>query len=178
LAPCQGQLLINSGYCAQGRGLLTAYRPYQASCGAASPLTREQFVEGLRQSTLETELRQRGRPFAESQLQFAKQSLSNPSVVQLCKTGKGGIFFGMLEHHRVTWDRHVRDMREFNDAAREREEKFLRLEGLRVADARAEGYRQMMLAAAASGVFMSLALVLIFARIETNLRDLKPASPR
>lgn len=148
-------------------------QPYQVACGAASPLTREQFAEGLRQSKLEVELRSRGSRYVASQLQFAKQSLSNPSVVQLCKNGKNGIFFGMLEHHLKIWDQHQRDVRKFNDAEREREDRSRHLENLRVTEARAEGYRQLTLAAAAFGVFMSLALVLIFARIEANLRGFK-----
>lgn len=146
---------------------------YQAACGVSAPLTREQFVDGLRQSSLDSALRARGAEYAASQLLFTKQSLANPSVIKLCRDGKSGIFFKILEHHRTTWDRHQRDLREFAVAAREREEQFMHLEAQRVADAHADGYRQLMLAAAAFGAFMALAMVLIFARIEANLRGLK-----
>lgn len=162
-------------YAAQANGLWDTVQRYQTACGLATPVTREQFLEGLRQSNLAGELAKRGSNYAESQLRFLTQSLSNPEVVRLCKSGKSGIFFATLEHHGKQWDAYQSRTLRMEVQEREREEAFNRTEELRVAMAQQDGYRLLTLAGGAFAAFMSLVLLLIFARIEFNLRGLRPS---
>lgn len=148
--------------------------PYQKACGTA-PLTKEQFVEGLRQTTFGVALLRRGEEYARSQLKFADESLRNPEVITLCKSGKTGIFLTVLEQHRLMWDRNQEMRKRFDAEQADAERRFIRQEGDRVEAEKTAGYRYLTLAATAFGGFMALVLVLIFARIESNLRNLGTA---
>lgn len=149
--------------------------PYQKACGTA-PLAKEQFAEGLRQTMFGVALVRRGEEYARSQLQFVDESLRNPEVVALCKSGKTGIFLTVLEQHRLMWDRNQEMRKQFENEQADAERRFFRQERDRVEVEKAAGYHHLMLAAAAFGGFMGLVLVLIFARIESNLRNLRTAA--
>ena len=164
---------MKAAYEKQLSALWSAVQPYQTACGVSPPLTQEQFVEGLRQSSLEGTIAARDAAYAADQIEFVKRSLSNGSVITLCKVGKSGIFFAILEYHRRTWDQLRRESKQAEDAEQRRIEEFRRSEFARVAEEHAGGYRWLTLAGIGFASFMSLALVLIFARIESNLRGLK-----
>lgn len=160
---------------AQIQALWKAVDAYQHACGQASPVTQDQFSEGLRQSRLGAFIVARGASYADSQVKFVQQSLSNPEVVALCKQGKEGLFFNILNFHLKQWDEHQKAVDDFNNAETERIRAMENAESQRVLEARASGYQKLMIAVSAFGAFMALAMLLIFARIESNLRGVRRA---
>lgn len=143
---------------------------YQTDCALAAKLSKTDFIEALRQTPLRNILEKRGNDFAVSQDAFVKENLANDEIIALCKSGRGGLFFSLLEFHRSSWDQQTRQAMEFDAQERSRVARVEDSEAARVAARKANGYQLFTSAAIAFGLFMSVALVLIFARLESNLR--------
>ena len=82
------------------------------------------------------------------------------------------VFFTVLNFHMKAWDDIQQAKTQFEQAEQERVEKERMQEELRIAQARAEALYSATAAAAAFGLFMLLALYLLGAKIETNLRGI------
>jgi len=146
---------------------------YQADCALVSPLSKTDFMEALRQTPLKNIIEKRGNDFAASQDAFAKENLANEEIIKLCKSGRGGLFFSLLEFHRSSWDQQTRQAMEFDAQERSRVARVEDSEAARVSARKANSYQLFIGAAIAFGLFMSVALVLIFARLESNLRGVQ-----
>jgi hypothetical protein len=78
-----------------------------------------------------------------------------------------------LEFHRSNWDRQIKEARQLQSAEQERISAFIEFEANRVVAAKANAYQLLMAAAIAFGLFMGVALILIFSRLESNLRGVQ-----
>ncbi len=145
---------------------------YQADCGAAAPLAKAEFIESLRQTNLKKIIEERSPEFAGSQNAFAKEMLGNAETIKLCKSGQSGLFYSILNFHRTSWDRQIKAVLEFESNESERISNFQKAEERNAAVRQASAYQKFYAAAITFGLFMSVALSLIFARIESNLRGL------
>lgn len=154
----------------QATRLWVAANKYQGDCGIAAPLSKVEFIESLRQTPLKQILEMQGLEYAASQEVYVKEVLGNPETVKLCRTGKTGLFFSTLEFHRARWEAQKRHAKEFERQELARVQGAQEAESLRISAGQADSYRTFITAAIAFGLFMSVALVLIFARLESNLR--------
>jgi hypothetical protein len=119
--------------------------------------------------------RKYGPNFAESQDNFLRVVLANPTVIKICidKQGRGGVFSGALNWHLEEWADALDDIAEFNKKEESRVLRQYNAEEVRIMAKRSEGVYMLWGALISFGVFMSLALLLIFSKIETNLRSVR-----
>lgn len=172
-APTSTQLAPDNGearFRAHAEKLWIPVSKYQSDCSATSSMKYSDFVDSLRDSPLKKLLDTRGEEFAKSQIEFVSVMLSNPTLIQLCKSGRQGLFFSTLEFHRSQWDAQIQQAREFDDAEQRRISSFEKSELEKAASRRNTAFDAVRGAAVVFGLFMSLALLLVFARIELNLR--------
>lgn len=145
---------------------------YQKACGVADPVDKATFDRSFPKEVLKHWFRSYGQPFAESQDAFEKALLSHPKIIKLCKDsgGRAQIFFNSLDWHRAAWAEQLEAGRRFEaDEARRYEiEKIAAIET--AAEKRAQSGSTLTAALSSFGVFISLALLLIFSKIEVNLR--------
>jgi len=149
------------------------YNAFQTGCLIEQPDTKQEFLnwEGLRdfyRANFET----LGQPFAASQDGFIRLVYADPRVVQLCikRGGDDGIFAQGLEWHQAQWTAAVDAIETFDFEERSREQDAMTQARIEAAGTRASGTQMLWAALVAFGVFMSLALLLIFSKIESNLR--------
>jgi hypothetical protein len=138
---------------------------------AAASRTTEEYRSQLENLADSNDLR--GPAYVKDAVKFTCAVLKNQQVIALRKENKvSGVFLKILNFHLREWDRIQQD-----------KVKFEREEGIRIAKEEAEEEARVMgakiqaltmIAAAgiAFAVFMIIALYLIFAKIETNLRRL------
>lgn len=118
----------------------------------------------------------RGERWVKSAVAFTCGALADPQIVALRKEGKlGSVFYPILNFHIASWDRLEKARQAFNDQETARVTRQRAEEEARVAAARAAAWTSLMAAGAAFAAFMALALYLILARIETNLRRIDGA---
>lgn len=158
---------------AQAEKLWVHIQRYQADCGIAAPLGKGEFIESLRQTPLKRVLDVRGAEYATSQDAFAKQVLGDKETIAMCKAGRGGLFFATLEFHRANWDRQVEEAKKFEERERERVEATEASQARGASERKANAAQALQGAAIALGLFMCVALILIFARLEINLRGIQ-----
>jgi hypothetical protein len=155
---------------AQAEQLWQHVSKYQIDCGITAALGKADFIESLRQSPLKNVLESRGPGFAESQNLFVRATLSNNEVIKLCRSGKTGWFFSSIEFHRSSWDSQIKKASSFEAMERARVADFEAAEIRKAVERKAFAYDTLRGSAIAFGLFMMVSLVLIFARIESNLR--------
>lgn len=133
------------------------------------------FEDGFNLRGMRNLLERLGDEYFISQDLFQKTLLEHPRAIQLCldKRGRAGIFFPSLEWHADQWIEQKNSAEEFNASEKKRVENETLAEDLRVAAAKAAGTAQLILAAQIFAAFMALALLLIFAKIESNLRGVQ-----
>lgn len=113
----------------------------------------------------------RGDPWIKAVVAFGCMVLKDPSIVALKKEGKiSTVVFPTINFHLAAWDRIETEKRRFEQAEQNRVASERTAEGLRVGIAKAQALAHVISAGVAFGVFMALALYLVFAKIETNLR--------
>lgn len=113
----------------------------------------------------------RGDAWVKAVVGFGCAVLKDPSIVALKKEGKiSSVFFPTINFHLSAWDRIETEKRRFEQAEQNRVASERAAEATRVALAKAQALAHMISAGVAFGVFMVLALYLVFAKIETNLR--------
>ena len=115
----------------------------------------------------------RGQPWVKSLAQFTCAALADPAIIAMRKEGKvKSVFIPVLNFHMSAWDGIQDEKSRFEQAERDRVEKERMEEELRIAEARASAVFSATAAGAAFGIFMLLALYLLGAKIETNLRGI------
>jgi len=163
----------DAAFKAQSESLWLHVSKYQTDCGVASPLTKGDFLESLRLTPLKRILEARSADFAIDQVAFMKSTLSSADILKLCKSGRGGLFMAALEFHRSGWDKQVQEAHAFETRERAKVVAFEERERAELMASKANAYKNFLSAAIAFGLFMSVAMVLIFARVESNLRGIQ-----
>jgi hypothetical protein len=152
------------------------YEGFEKNCLIEKPMSRDDFLswEGLR-IFFRKNFEDFGEPFAQSQDQFIKRIYTDPRVVEICiqKEGKGQLFAGGLEWHLNQWIAVLDAAENFDREARNRVQSERMLAGIEAEATQALGIQMLWAALISFGVFMSLALLLIFSKIETNLREVR-----
>ena len=132
-------------------------------------------VEDLRAQTeaLANEKATRGERWVKSAVQFTCAALADAEIIAWRKEGKvKSVFFPILNYHLKQWDRIVAEKEKFEKDEADRVQRETAQEELRIAAARALALSRLMAAGIAFGIFMALALYLILAKIELNLRNI------
>jgi len=149
---------------------------YQKECSVPNPFSKEQFVDSLRQTNLQLVLSSYPDDYATSQVTFVKQALENPETIKLCLSRKVGIFLSIIEFHGKHYEGHVMRTKAFNEGERQRILEFASREERERNQQFIEAQRMLTLAAGAFGLFLSVILLLVFTRIEVNLRAIAARS--
>ncbi len=151
------------------------YDGYQKSCQVPVQVDKDTFLRTFPRHVIRGWFSYFGKDFAESQDAFEKSLLSNKRVIEICKNkdGKAGTFTRSLDWHRDEWQRQLVEIDRFEQKERNRVAQFEREEKIRVAIKHAQAPATLFSALTAFGVFLSLAMLLIFAKIESNLRGIK-----
>lgn len=124
---------------------------------------------------LATQVNSRGLPYAEDMSQFVCAIIQDPSVIERYQQEPENFlsfYFDILNYHLTEWDR-LHDANERHD--RQEQERVLRethAELERVAEAKHTALIALQFGAVSLGLFMLLALYLIFSSIESNLRNI------
>lgn len=154
-------------------GTWLIYDSFQNDCHIEKLWTKQFFLDwvGLR-NFYRSNFDRFGEPFASSQNQFIKTVYTDPRVVKLCieRDGNTEIFGSGLDWHLNQWVASVRAADEYNSRERSREQNEIMQARGEAALTRAFGQRMLWAALISFGVFMCLALLLIFSKIENNLR--------
>jgi hypothetical protein len=104
---------------------------------------------------------------------FICTALADESIIALKKQGAvKTIFFPILEFHAETWKKIQNEKVQFEQSEKDRVSRQWNDELNRVSSAKAGAIANLIAAGCSFAVFMSLALYLIIAKIETNLRDI------
>jgi len=150
------------------------YDVYQKSCVPPVMLDKDNFIKNFPKQFMKNLFTAEGQFFADSQDKFIKNVLEHKQVIQFCKDrqGKGGVFFNALDWHRVEYLRIKREAVAFDSQEQQRIRRFEREEERRVSMDRVQAVTTLSAAGVAFLVFMSLSMLLIFAKIETNLRGI------
>jgi len=152
------------------------YDAFQKRCMIENAMSREDFVgwPELR-NFYRGNFDSFGESFARSQDGFIKATYPDPRVVEICiqKQGKGRMFAGGIEWHRTQWIDAVDAADDFNRKELRRVQSESGQQQMQAMATRAFGQQMLWAALISFGVFMSLALLLIFSKIETNLRAVR-----
>lgn len=126
------------------------------------------YVEGSAdRSTL------RGEPWAKAVVAFTCMALADSSIIALKKEEKvKTLFFPIMAFHLETWDFIQAEKVKFDRGEENRVVSERAAEALRVAAAKALAATCMIAAASAFALFMILALYLLAAKIENDLREI------
>lgn len=116
----------------------------------------------------------RGGPYVKSLVNFHCKALADPGVIALRKTGKfkGKVNASVLSYHEAAWDAIVAARQEFEANEQNRVTSERMAEVARIAADRVRAVAALTGAGSAFAVFMLLAIYLILAKIETNMRDI------
>lgn len=115
----------------------------------------------------------RGDVWVKDAVAFACKALKDDSIVALKKAGKiNAVFMPVLKYHLMAWDKIQGDKRQFEQAEEFRVASERNAETARVVQTKAAALTHLIFAASAFGLFMILALLLLCAKIENNLRDI------
>lgn len=115
----------------------------------------------------------RGDRWVKSAVDFTCTALADPSIIAIRKEGKvPSIFFPILNFHLKRWDAIADEKVEFERSEQARVESERLEERLRIEEAKARAFAQLIAAGVAFAVFLALALYLILAKIEMNLRNI------
>lgn len=118
----------------------------------------------------------RGPAYIKDVVKFTCATLKNKEVIALRKENKvSGVFLKILNFHFREWDRIQQDEVKFERKEAIRIAKEEAKENERVSGAKIQAVLMITAAGIAFSVFMAIALYLIFAKIETNLRRIASA---
>jgi hypothetical protein len=149
------------------------YDAYQNACNVPTKIEQDGFMSAdFPRNSFRKWFRQYGPDFAESQDNFLRAVLVHPTVIKICidKQGRGRVFSGALNWHTQEWVKAVAAVAQFNKKEESRVIRQENAEEARIMAKRSDGVYMLWGALISFGVFMSLALLLIFSKIETNLR--------
>jgi hypothetical protein len=107
---------------------------------------------------------------------FICTALTDETIVALKKDGKvKSVFYPIIEFHAETWKKIQNEKVKFEQNEKDRVKSEWEAEVSRVHLAEAEALTSLIAAGCSFGGFMFLALYLLAAKIETNLRDINDA---
>lgn len=136
---------------------------------AAASRTTEEYRSQL--ENLADSNERRGVAYVKDAVKFTCAVLKNPQIIALRKENKvSGVFLKVLNFHLREWDRIQNDKAKFERDEALRIAKEEAEEEARVMGAKLQAITMIAAAGIAFAVFMVIALYLIFAKIETNLR--------
>ena len=136
---------------------------------AAASRTTEEYRGQLETLADANELR--GEAYVKDAVKFTCAVLKNPQIIALRKENKvSGVFLKVLNFHLREWDRIQLDKVKFERQEEIRIAKEEDEEDARVMGAKIQAITMIAAAGIAFAIFMIIALYLIFAKIETNLR--------
>lgn len=140
--------------------------------------TNDEFLQrvGKLRSELEEKANNplRGEKWVNSVVAFSCNALGNDSLISLKKEKKvGSVFYPLLKFHINAWDKIQNDKIQFEKKEEERVNTERNAEAYRVSKAKALAITCLSAAACSFGMFMFLAIYLLFSKIESNLRDIK-----
>lgn len=115
----------------------------------------------------------RGGPYVSSLVGFLCKALIDPAVITFKKADKfkGSIVRAVFNYHQLAWDRNVAEKNKFDTDEQARVAGVRAAESARIVADRALAVAALTGAGSAFAIFMMLAIYLILAKIETNLRD-------
>jgi hypothetical protein len=115
----------------------------------------------------------RGEPWVKAAVDFTCKVLTDSSIITLKKEGKiGSVFLPTLGFHISAWDKIQDDKRQFEQREEQRVAAERESEEIRVGLAKASAITHVIAAGSAFGLFMLLALYLLGAKVENDLRDI------
>ena len=118
----------------------------------------------------------RGEPWVKAAVTFVCKALEDSAIVALKKEGKvKAVFLPVLNFHLSSWDRIQTERIQFEEREERRVARERNSDEIRVATAKAIALTKLISAGIAFGLFMVLALYLLGAKIENNLRDINEA---
>lgn len=118
----------------------------------------------------------RGEAWVKAAAAFTCKALEDPAIVALKKEEKiKSVFYPVLNFQLLTWDAIQTERIQFEEREEKRVATERNLEEIRVETAKAVALTRLISAGIAFGLFMVLALYLLFAKIENNLRDINEA---
>jgi len=157
------------------------FNAYQKQCESPVLVDKKTFESTLPKQAFKQLAKQYGEAFLNSQNQFAKDVLGNQKLVSFCieKKGKSGVFLALLNWHLDEWERQVKRNKKFiadeekRIAQFEYDEKnriseFNLKENIRLEIQKNDAMKKFWAALFGYGLFISLAILLIFARIAHN----------
>lgn len=165
---------------------------YQDACQAPQKIDKDTLLRAFPRHVMHNWFRIHGKDFMESQDAFEKALLSNPKIIEYCKAkaGKGQLFARSLDWHASEYTKQLksieasklealRKLDDYDASELMRVERFDNMESARVEREHVQAKVSFFTAASAFGIFMSLALLLILSKIESNLRGfrLTPNTP-
>lgn len=154
-------------------------------------LTVEQVRDEQKNAQMREELRARleqeangplrGDIYIKSAEAFTCKALADPSIIALAKEDRpeankvGPVFRPTLGFHRMAWDKIQAEKQQFEQREQQRVASQRSSEEVRVSLAKAQALGYLIAAASAFALFMILALYLLAAKIENDLRDINEA---
>jgi len=138
------------------------------------------MVETLRGSIERTsENPLRGEPWVKDVQSFTCKALTDSSIIELKKEQKvKKVFMPIMQFHVQAWDRIQSEKIKFEKQEENRVASQRSAEVVRVTLAKALAVKCLIAAASAFALFLLLALYLIFAKIENDLRDINKSIKR
>ncbi|MGD0280617.1 MAG: hypothetical protein ABSC11_15120 [Smithella sp.] len=148
---------------------------YQKQCSLANPVNKDDFMNTFPKYVFKNMFSTYGEEFAESQDKFEKAVLSNKRIIQICidKQGQTQVIAASLGWHEKEYSKQLQEGKKFDEQELERVKSEEENEYNKVAAKKAQATQSLIVALVAFGVFMALMLLLIFSKIESNLRGVK-----
>jgi len=150
------------------------FNGYQQQCQAAIQVDKDTFIKAFPKRFITNWFDAYGIAFLDSQDKLAQAVLAHPRAIQICKDrkGRGGVFIALLNWHRMEWVSQRDGIAQFIREEKDRVTSTESAEAARVVATHARGNSMLLAALMGFGSFMSLALLLILSKIESNLREI------
>lgn len=141
------------------------------------PAVLDDRIEGIRAQTQRlADQPRRGADWVRSVFDSTCQALRDPVVAAMQKDGRlDDALYEALNYYLTRWDAIAQERAEFEESEQRRVAREISAEEARIAEAKALALQCAVAAGVAFAAFMALALYLILAKIETNLRDVGAA---
>ena len=148
---------------------------YQKQCSLADSVNKDVFINTFPKDIFKNLFSTYGEEFAESQDKFEKAVLGNKRIIQICieKKGQAHALAVSLDWYEKEYSKQLQEGKEFDEQELERVKSEKENVYNNVAAKKAEATQSLIIALGAFGVFMALMLLLIFSKIESNLRGVK-----
>lgn len=160
----------------EARQLEQSLQRYQQQINPKAKPVTEAEIETLRiglQRVAEKPDAGRGPAYVKDAVRFTCSVLQNPAIIALGKEGKANnLFFETLISHIKQWDAEVERIKQQDASESRRISRETEIEQERIAAAKANATTALSAAGIVFGLFLALALYLIIASAENNLRGI------